>query len=160
VQSTINCRILSSHSNSSNTRGFTNFNSNKSFNFLMNFDRVPFSMMHFNKKCFVSSGSLKQRGYLEVVFSPWFQWDLCCLVICFLCNDLWIIARIIFFFFMQVVILVSPNNTTTYYTPFFYQVTDPALCWLCTTFLIPVKYNDLPTCLFINNIVETKYFAL
>jgi hypothetical protein len=47
VQSTINCRRLSSHSNSSNTRGFTNFDSNKSFNFLMNFDRVPFSMMHF-----------------------------------------------------------------------------------------------------------------
>jgi hypothetical protein len=58
VQSTINCRRLTSHSNSSNTRGFTNFNSSKSFNFLMNFDRVPFSMMHFNKKCFVSSGSL------------------------------------------------------------------------------------------------------
>ena len=57
VQSTINCRRLSSHSHSF-TRGFTNFNSSKSFNFLMNFDRVPFSMMHFNKKCFVSFGSL------------------------------------------------------------------------------------------------------
>jgi hypothetical protein len=36
----------------------------------MNVDRVPFSMMHFNNKCFVSCGSLKQRGHLEVVFSP------------------------------------------------------------------------------------------
>ena len=70
MQSTINCRRLSSPSNSSDTRGFNNFNSNRSLSFLMNFDRVSFSMMHFNKKCFVSSGSLKQRGHLEVVFCP------------------------------------------------------------------------------------------
>jgi hypothetical protein len=66
VQSTINCRRLSSPSNSSNTRGFNNFNSNRYLSFLMNFDRVSFSMMHFNL--------IRSVLYLPVLWSKEGTW--------------------------------------------------------------------------------------